>query len=131
GAESSSGSGERRRSPLRGANRPVRRDRGHAVRNVTQTAHEQRRLLPNWSNSPELASGCRPAAPRVTAGRRVALWHPSPAMSGPQTGAAHAGSLQNSICLGGGECVTASFGSIPHAELLKSATRRIVDRRVL
>ena len=27
--------------------------------------------------------------------------------------------------------MTASFGSIPHAELLKSATRRIVDRRVL
>jgi RNA-directed DNA polymerase len=27
--------------------------------------------------------------------------------------------------------VTASFGSIPHAELLKSVTRRIVDRRVL
>src|SRR6202047_4531295 len=53
GAESSGGSGERRRSPLRGANRPVRRDRGRAVRNVTQTAHEQRRLLPNWSNSPE------------------------------------------------------------------------------
>jgi hypothetical protein len=27
--------------------------------------------------------------------------------------------------------VTASFGSIPHAELVKSVTRRIVDRRVL
>ena len=27
--------------------------------------------------------------------------------------------------------MTASFGSIPHAELLKSVTRRIVDRRVL
>src|SRR6266567_1445371 len=52
-------------------------------------------------------------------------------MNGPQTGAAHAGSLQNSICLGGGYCVTASFGSIPHAELLKSVARRIVDRRVL
>src|SRR6202521_4778960 len=53
GAESSSGSGERRRSPLRGANKQVRRDRGHAVRNSTQTAHEQLPLLPNWSNSPE------------------------------------------------------------------------------
>src|SRR5208337_619872 len=39
GAESSSGSGERRRSPLRGANRPVRRYSWRAVRNVTQTAH--------------------------------------------------------------------------------------------
>jgi len=27
--------------------------------------------------------------------------------------------------------VTASFGSIPHSELLKSVARRIVDRRVL
>jgi RNA-directed DNA polymerase len=27
--------------------------------------------------------------------------------------------------------VTASFGSIPHAELMSSVTRRIVDRRVL
>ena len=27
--------------------------------------------------------------------------------------------------------MTASFGSIPHAELVKSVTRRIVDRRVL
>jgi hypothetical protein len=27
--------------------------------------------------------------------------------------------------------VAASFGSIPHAELLKSVSRRIVDRRVL
>jgi hypothetical protein len=27
--------------------------------------------------------------------------------------------------------VTTSFGSIPHAELLKSVARRIVDRRVL
>jgi hypothetical protein len=38
---------------VRGANWLVRRDRGHAVRNATQTAHEQHRLLPNWSNSPE------------------------------------------------------------------------------
>ena len=27
--------------------------------------------------------------------------------------------------------MTSSFGSIPHAELLKSVTRRVVDRRVL
>ncbi|MBV8288924.1 MAG: hypothetical protein JOZ35_18575, partial [Hyphomicrobiales bacterium] len=32
---------------------------------------------------------------------------------------------------GDGQSVAASFGSIPHADLLKSAARRIVDRRVL
>ncbi|MGZ5095676.1 MAG: reverse transcriptase domain-containing protein, partial [Burkholderiales bacterium] len=75
---------------------------------------------------------CRLAAPRSDAAHRAGGTSPAPLVPCPQKGGAGERSLLDwDSYRGGGQSVEWSFGSIPHAELMRSLARRIVDKRVL
>lgn len=84
------------------------------------------------STLPVSTSVCRRAAPMSDAARRVGGTSPAHRAPRPQTG----GAIERSLLgwesrRGGGQSVEWSFGSIPHAELLKCVARRVVDRHML
>src|SRR5664280_154262 len=85
------------------------------------------------SRRPVSASAYHQATPKSAGARRLgaasrALPAPAPQMHGADERWLLAWDIPRG---GGGQSVEWFFGSIPHAELLKSVARRIVDRRVL
>jgi len=85
------------------------------------------------SRMPVSASAYRPGAPASAGVRHRGASNPARPTPSPRTHGAHEQLLLASDTQrgGGGQSVEWFFGSIPHAELLQSVARRIVDRRVL